>query len=245
MIKVLIVEDDPMVAEINKNYLGFVKGFSCEGIVQDTKEAESFLEKNQVDLILLDLFMPEKNGIELLMEIRKEDKSIDVIVISAASDIQSVKSALRLGSVDYLIKPFEFDRFNDALKKYKNEHEIIIRHDKFDQEELDEQLLHQNKFTIDSSTQLPKGLTKETLCSVVEGIFTEVKTKEKFSTETLAALVGISRVSMRKYLKFLADIEMVSVELDYKKTGRPTYTYNIKKENKNRIKPYLNSEVTF
>lgn len=237
MIRVLIVEDDPMVAEINKKYLSAVPGFLCAGIVQDAKEARRFLEKNKIELILLDIFMPGKNGIELLVEIRKEDKSVDVIVISAASDIQSIKSALRLGSVDYLIKPFEFERFNGALRKYKEEYELMNQKDRLGQEELDKQLLRQNKIAGHPAAELPKGLTQETLRRVVDNI---LEGKEgKFSTEKLAVEVGVSRVSMRKYLKFLADIELVSVELNYKKTGRPTHTYHIKKENTDRIKPYL------
>ncbi|WP_257351133.1 response regulator [Pseudalkalibacillus decolorationis] len=237
MIRVLIVEDDPMVAEINKKYLCSVKGFSCAGAVKNAKEAMGFIKKYKVDLVLLDIFMPGKNGIELLVEIRNKDKSIDAIVISAASDIQSIKSALRLGSVDYLIKPFEFERFNSALMKYKEEFELMNKKGSIAQEELDNQLLRQNKMVVNQRAVLPKGLTQQTLQRVVDTILMD--SKEKFSTENLAAQVGVSRVSMRKYLKFLAEIEMVSVEMNYKKTGRPIHTYYINKENTDRIKPYL------
>lgn len=238
MIRVLVVEDDPMVAEINKNYLHSVKGFTCVGIAKTVNEAMDFIRNNKVELVLLDIFMPGKTGIELLVEIRNEAKSVDAIVISAASDIQSIKTALRLGSVDYLIKPFEFERFNSALRKYKEEFELMNGKETIAQEELDKQLLRQYGVPFEQSAAvLPKGLTRETLQLVVDTILEGER--ENFSTNKLAVEVGVSRVSMRKYLKFLADIEMVSVEMHYKKTGRPIHTYYINKANTDKIKPYL------
>ncbi|SEM70968.1 response regulator [Lihuaxuella thermophila] len=236
MIRVLIVEDDPMVAEINKRYLDSIPGFVCAGIVSDVSEAWAFLETHPVELVLLDIYMPGKNGLELLTEIRKEGKSIDVIVISAANDIPSIKKALRLGAVDYLIKPFEFERLNAALKIYRTEHEIMKEQEELSQEELDQLLLHPNKTGADHR-QLPKGLTQETLKRVVDSIL-EMK-GERFTAEALANQVGISRVSIRKYLKFLTGIGFVSIDLAYGTVGRPVYQYYVNEFNLDRIDPYL------
>lgn len=236
MIRVLIVEDDPMVAEINKRYLGSISGFTCVGVVSDVQGASAFLDRKAVDLVLLDIFMPGKNGLELLTEIRKKEKSIDVIVISAANDIQNIKKALRLGAVDYLIKPFEFERLNSALRIYQNEHEFMKEQQKLNQEELDKLLHYQYKINA-TPLELPKGLSQETLQRVVDWIF-EMKT-EGFSTEELANKVGISRVSVRKYLKFLTEIEFVSIDLIYRSVGRPVYLYFLNEINSERIKPYL------
>src|SRR3954453_13487931 len=115
MIKVLIVEDDPMVAEFNKRYLKEMKGFCLSGIVYNVKDAREFLEKEQVNLVLLDVYMPGTNGLELLHFIREQKVDVDVILITAAADTEKIHTALRLGAVDYLIKPFEFQRFNQAL----------------------------------------------------------------------------------------------------------------------------------
>ncbi|MCH5584839.1 response regulator [Shimazuella sp. AN120528] len=233
MIKVFIIEDDPMVMEINKHYLESVKGFECVGTAANTSEAWTFLEKNRVDLILLDIFMPNENGMQFFTKLRKEEKKIDVIIISAASDIENIKTALRLGAVDYLIKPFQFERFIAALTKYQKEYEFIKTQKKISQEELDEQFLFQKK---SPNLKLPKGLTQETLQRVVNQIF---EIKEGFSTLELADMLGISRVSIRKYLHFLVEIEFLSFDLNYKTAGRPVHRYYVNKRNISKINPYL------
>ncbi|UOQ94897.1 response regulator [Halobacillus shinanisalinarum] len=241
MIKVLIVEDDPMVAEINKSYLRAVKGFECAGVAKNTTEAMEWIKKGEIELVLLDIFMPGNNGIDLLVDIRKEDQCVDAIVISAASDIQNIKSVLRLGVVDYLIKPFEFERFSSALKNYKNEYELISQQKVMVQDELDNQLLRQNKL-MEQCESLPKGLTRETLQIVVENIIEG--NKKPFTTAMLAEEIGVSRVSTRKYLKFLTEIEMVSVNLHYKKTGRPIHMYEVNYEKTGLITPYLKADLS-
>jgi two-component system, CitB family, response regulator MalR len=235
MIRVLIVEDDPMVGEINRHYLESISGFSCIGIASNAAEAWTFLRKEPVDLVLLDIFMPGKNGLQLLTEIRKEEKSVDVIVISAANDIQNIKKALRLGAVDYLIKPFTFERLKSALQTYQKEQEMITEREEWSQEELDKLLLHQEQ-TPPSPTELPKGLTQETLQRVVDSIFTM---NEGFTAEELAQSIGISRVSVRKYLKFLVEIGFLSVDLIYGTVGRPVYRYDVNEHHSARITPYI------
>ncbi|WP_026676986.1 response regulator [Fictibacillus gelatini] len=236
MIQVLIVEDDPMVAEVNKKYLTAIPGFSCAGIVSNVTEAWTFIEQNPIDLVLLDVFMPGKSGLDLLREIRKEGKGIDVIVITAANDIENVKKALRLGAVDYLIKPFEFRRLESALTIYQKEYEAMNKREQLSQEELDNLLIYQkNKEPI--SFNLPKGLTKETLHLVVNNI---LKMNSKgFSAEQLANEVGISRVSVRKYLKFLTEIELVAIEVSYGTIGRPVTTYRLIEVNMERLERYI------
>ena len=115
MINVLIVEDDPMVAEFNKRYLNQVEGFKLKAVARSFEEAIEVLKTKDIQLILLDIFMPGLSGLELLSQIRKTDSEVDVIIVSAACDIQTIKKALKYGAVDYLIKPFEFERFNSAL----------------------------------------------------------------------------------------------------------------------------------
>jgi len=236
MIKVFIVEDDPMVMEINKQYLNSVKGFECIGTAANTAEAWIFLEKNTaVDLILLDIFMPNENGLHFFSRLRNAEKKLDVIIISAASDMENIKTALRLGAVDYLIKPFQFERFIAALKKYQTEYEFIKSQQKISQDQLDEQLLFQKKST---SLKLPKGVTQETLQRVVNEILV---IKDGFTTIQMSNVLGISRVSIRKYLQFLVDIELLSVDLNYQTTGRPVQLYFVNKGNIEKIKLYLTS----
>lgn len=235
MIKVLIVEDDPMVAEFNKRYLEQVGGFRLVEIAHSVDEALTVLEQKEIDLILLDIFMPGMNGLELLSQIRKLGKGVDVIVVSAARDSYSIKKALQFGAVDYLIKPFEFDRFYEALMAYRIRTSLMKEQDKLSQAELDKQIF-QKDFPI-KSKELPKGLTRDTLKLVWDRI---QETKEElFSTEEIAQRVGISRVSMRKYLSFLADIGVIKTEVFYGSVGRPVYKHRYLPSKGDIIKYYL------
>ena len=118
MYKVLIVEDDPMVAMINEQYISKNKQFSVVGKCKDGKSALEFLEKQEADLVVLDVFMPQMDGFETLRQIRKKQISVDVIMVTAANDRESLEEALHLGIIDYLVKPFTFERFRIALEKF-------------------------------------------------------------------------------------------------------------------------------
>ncbi|MED3563834.1 response regulator, partial [Bacillus xiapuensis] len=179
MIAVMIVEDDPMVAELNKRYLERMDGFRLAAMVSSVDEAIRLLEKQNIDLILLDIFMPGKQGLDLLTYLREKDKETDVVIISAASDMERIKKALRYGVVDYLIKPFEFDRFNMALSSYKEQAAVIQSQPVISQEVLDTQLLHREDKPL--MEELPKGVTKDTLKQIWEAI-QELK-NAPFSTE--------------------------------------------------------------
>ena len=118
MYKVLIVEDDPMVAMINEQYVRRNKQFCVVGVCKDGKSALEYLKENTVDLIVLDVFMPHMDGFETLQQIRKNKISAEVIMVTAANDRESLEEALHLGIIDYLVKPFTFERFQMALEKY-------------------------------------------------------------------------------------------------------------------------------
>ncbi|MBZ9685441.1 response regulator [Clostridium estertheticum] len=235
MIKVLIVEDDPMVVKFNKYYLEQVGGFELKGVAASADDAFSVLEKEPIDLILLDIYMPGINGLELLSQLRKTDTNVDVIIVSAAKDSISIKKALQHGAVDYLIKPFEFERFSAALSSYKNREKFINSKEHISQEELDK-LLHY-KQQPSSLEAFPKGLDKNTLKLVWDKIL-EIK-DTAFSTDELAVLLGISRVSIRKYLNFLEEINALKKEVIYGSLGRPIYKYKYIKSNTNSINNYL------
>ena len=118
MIKVLLVEDDPMVLKFHEHYLNQVKGFELVDKARTGEEALELLAVKSYDLVLLDIFMPGMDGLQLLKIIREQERNLDVIVISAAKDKERIQSALRNGAVDYIIKPFDFERFNLALTNF-------------------------------------------------------------------------------------------------------------------------------
>ena len=222
MINVLIIEDDPMVAKFNAIYLDSIPGFSVVGVAENAEEGWQFYQTSKVDLILLDVYMGKKTGLELLSDFRRADDPVDVIMISAANDKQSVQTALRNGAVDYLIKPFSFERFQEALLQYAQKHQVMKGCENISQEEIDTFLLKSEK---QQSTvlELPKGLTVRTFTTIVKQIMSRSRTE--FSASHLAVETGISRVSVRKYLNYLVEMNMLSVNIVYQETGRPLHQF--------------------
>ncbi|MBN8252732.1 response regulator [Priestia flexa] len=236
MINILIVEDDPMVAQFNQKYVEDIDGFSVAGIAHSVKDALSQLEEVHVDLILLDIFMPGQNGLELLTYIRQEQKEVDVIAITAASDMKTIQQVLRNGAIEYLIKPFTFSRFQQALVTYKNKFYTMKSQSRMNQQEVDELFTSHSSDEIESET-LPKGLTTGTLEVVIQKI--EEMNGEAFSTDDIAEKSGISRVSVRKYLKFLTDIGVLGERMTYGTIGRPVYAYIYNEKQKHVLSNYL------
>lgn len=235
MINVMIVEDDPMVIEFNKRYLHQVEGFSLQAVARSIPEAIAVLDKYDIHLILLDIYMPGSTGLEFLSQIRESGRGVDVIMVSAASDIHAIKKALHYGAIDYLIKPFEFERFRLALTAYRERHGYIKQKMQLSQTDLDQFIL-QRKEEQASFKPLPKGLDKHTL----QKVWSQVLAMEHdFSTSEIARYVGISRVSMRKYLDFLQTIGMIRVELSHGSIGRPIYKYRYLGVEDNYIRQYL------
>lgn len=238
MIKVMIVEDDPMVAALNRQYLEKVEGFALSGIAENAESAMAFLAETDVDLILLDIHMPGKGGMEYLGWIRERKQDLDVILITAASEIAQIQQALRLGAADYLIKPFEFSRFQEALLQYRNNYDKFNQGKRVSQQELD-RLLRRKSATVaelPNVQAVPKGLTKTTLQTINDVIL--LNRTKTFSTEELATAVSISRVSVRKYLKFLTEIGYLEENLIYG-VGRPIYQYRLDPEGSHRLDPYI------
>jgi len=231
----MIVEDDPMVAQINNRYLTKIDGFRLAATATSVDEAVQLLKTEEIQLILLDIFMPGKLGLELLAYLRNNDLETDVIIISAASDLERIKRALRYGIIDYLIKPFEFERFNTALTNYLKQTRFIDKQDSVSQQELDTLLLHRDESVL--AEDLPKGLAKDTLKQVWDAV--QQLKKVPFSTDDIVNVVGISRVSARKYLNFLKDIGILEVKVIYGAVGRPVYQHEYNQFKEHLIKNFL------
>ena len=227
MISVLIIEDDPMVAKFNAIYLESIPGFTLAGIAKNAEEGWLFYQTNKVDLILLDVYLGGKTGLELLRDFRRATNPVDAIIITAANDKESVQTALRYGAVDYLIKPFSFERFQEALLQYGQKHRVMYDNENVSQEEIDTFLLKSNKRQ-STVHELPKGLTVRTFSTIVKQIIK--RQREPFSAADLAEETGISSVSVRKYLKHLVETDMLKVNIVYQETGRPLHRFILKLE---------------
>lgn len=233
MIRILVVEDDPMVGKFHEHYIKQLKDFELIDIARTSEQALKFLEKQSYDLVLLDIFMPGIDGLQLLKEIRNKNFNVDVIVISAANEKEQIQTAMRFGAVDYIIKPFEFERFNLALNNYKLRRTNLENLTQVKQEDLDKNLTIKET---PSDTNVPKGLDKNTLKLIWEII---LKQENMFTTDEIASSAGISRVSIRKYLEFFKSLNVLSLELHRGSVGRPIYKYKCLDKSSSIINHYV------
>jgi len=228
VINVLIVDDDAMVAELNYRYVTQLPDFQCCGVASTLEKAKELIlnPEHSIDLILLDVYMQQDNGLDLLPTLRSLRRPIDVIMISSASDAETIKKSLHYGVVDYLIKPFQFERFAEALTNWKQKKMLMENQDHYAQAELD-RILHgtQTPVVAADTKRLPKGLTAQTLRTICQWIDANADTE--FSTEDLSTAVLISRVSCRKYLVWLEEMKILHTNVHYGVTGRPVYRYRL------------------
>lgn len=220
MYEVLIVEDDPMVAMINKQYVHQNPQFHVANICRDGDTALEFLEKNKVHLVILDLYMPNKDGLTLLRDIRERKIPVSVIMVTAANDSASIEEALRLGITDYLVKPFFNDRFQQALETFLSREDTFRNVASFDQQHIDEVL---SGTAAKAAPQLPKGIQDQTLKTIC--VFLEQKGKQELTAEEIADNVGLSRVTIRRYMNYLLEKGRIVGHMNYETGGRPCMLY--------------------
>lgn len=236
MLNILIVEDDPMVAQINQQFIKKIDDQTSVDIVSNVKEAIKHIENKEIDLLLLDIYMPEENGLTFLKYVREQGYKIDAILITAATDIEEIQTAFRYGAVDYLIKPFDFERFQQSLLRYKKGLTFFNKTSSINQTDIDAEFLNKEVVDRDSELKLPKGVTEATLQVIIDKM--KYFEENEFSTDDISKRVNISRVSVRKYLKFLTDIEVLEESLNYG-IGRPINFYKVKKDNLQYLKGYI------
>lgn len=223
MIKVLIVEDDPMVATINARFLERVAGYSLVGLAPSLEEARRIIGDQKPELILLDLFLPRASGMDLLRWIRETGLGLDVILITADSTSARVREALRYGAVDYLIKPFTFERFQEALERYAQRRQEMARTETLSQEELDGLLVSPPAETPD--VELEKGINKYTLQIIWKELIGQGENYS--SAEAISEHTGVASVTVRRYLNFLERDGQVERLVEYGRIGRPQHRYRM------------------
>ena len=222
MYKVLIVEDDPMVAMINEQYIKRNKNFVIIGKCNDGASALDFLGNNDTDLLILDVYMPKMDGFETLRRIRNKQITVDAIMVTAANDIESLEEALHLGIVDYLVKPFTFERFQMALEKYIAQDNALKDIDTLNQTSIDHIIENSRK---KSEDLLPKGIQEKTLQLIMEHL-----QKHKgvwFTGDEIAEKIGLTGVTVRRYMNYLAESGRVIGEMNYETGGRPCMLYKV------------------
>ena len=220
--KILIIEDDPMVAMIHKEYFKRKEISNDLNHVSTLEEAKEFLANSDTDLIILDNYLADGQGIEFLPEL----KGYPIIMITAANDVQTVEAALTNGVVDYLVKPFTYERFSQAIDKVQDYMKLLSK-EKINQDLIDDYL---NSARVEEEEDsLPKGLSRITLKKVLENI----KEQETgFTTQQVADALDISRITIRKYLNHLVNINVLSEDAEYYTSGRPVSVFTVVSDSK-------------
>ncbi|WP_303722444.1 response regulator [Malonomonas rubra] len=221
-VRVLVVEDDMRISELHQRFVEKLPEFEVVGVANAIADAEEMVDVLQPDLVLLDLFFPEGNGMDLLKSIRNREQACDVILITAAREMASLQEALRGGVFDYIIKPVFFPRFAEALQKFYEYFCQLQEGGALEQKDVD-RLLHAHRQPEADTGAIPKGIDALTL-SKVRKVFDDPAVTD-LNAEEVGKAVGISRSTARRYLEFLATEGFLKADLIYGVVGRPERRY--------------------
>ncbi|MEU1282398.1 response regulator [Streptomyces sp. NPDC005805] len=217
-IRVLVVEDDPVAADAHALYVGRVASFSVVGTVHSRAAAVRTLERADVDLLLLDLYLPDGHGLQLVRSLRAAGHSADVIAVTSARDLAVVREGVSLGVVQYVLKPFTFATLRDRLDRYAEFR--TAAGEASGQDEVDRALSALRAPR--AETALPKGLSAPTLEAVTR---TLREAAEGLTATEAAGAVGISRITARRYLEHLVTAGRAVRAPQYGQVGRPELQY--------------------
>jgi response regulator of citrate/malate metabolism len=224
MIRIIIVEDDPLVAQLNAAYLSRIEGVQVTGVFSNGQAALEHLKKHSTELAVVDVYMPICNGIELLRQIRANGIQTAVIMITAATEVAVVDDALLLGIVDYLIKPFSYERLRDTVLRFRDKLSLRQGVEKANQEMVDK--LMGKRVPKKANDDLPKGLNARTLAAIREVV--DRSPDGEHTCESISAASGLSRVTVRHYLNYLIERDVLTSSIDYETGGRPRVLYKLK-----------------
>jgi response regulator of citrate/malate metabolism len=223
VINTLVVDDDYRVAAINAAYVKQIDGFAVVGLAHTAGQALRAVDALAPDLILLDLYLPDDSGLTVMRRLAERmDPRPDVLAVTAARDVTSVRTAMQLGAVNYLVKPFRSASLRERLTAYRDLRQRLTSLSEADQQDVDALygLLHAG------AQQAPpsKGHSAPTLALVRDAVRAS---GNDVSAADVAASVGISRPTAQRYLSYLTQHGMVELQLRYGSAGRPEHRYSI------------------
>ncbi len=220
----MIGEDDARIAEIQNRFLEKLPSFEVVGIALTLEDCENMIDILAPDLVLLDVHFPDGSGFELLKSIRTQKQHIEVILVTAAKDMESLKEAMHGGVFDYVVKPLEFNRLRDSLSRFEDYFNRLNTLDTFEQSDIDGLMPR----TIESSqperieVRLPKGIDALTL-SKIRRLFSAGDVS--LGAEQVGQSIGASRTTARRYLEYLVSNSELKVDVSYGGVGRPERHY--------------------
>lgn len=216
-VQVLVVEDEAIAAEAHRTYVERVPGFEVAGVARSFQEAVRILDRTHVDLVLLDMNLPDGHGLDLLRQLRAIGRPLDVVAVTSARDVEVVRAAASLGVVGYLLKPFTFAMLRAKLDQYRAFVESLAG-DTVDQDAVDAAFSAMRPAP--GAVALPKGLSQETL-DAVRGVIGD----HPLTAAEVGEAIGASRVTARRYLEHLADAHQLVRTTRFGGSGRPQVEY--------------------
>jgi two-component system CitB family response regulator len=220
MIRVAIIDDDFRIADIHAAYVDKVDGFQAIAKAHTAAEAVAVVDRLRPDLLLLDLYLPDEHGLDLVARLRREGHpQVDVIVITAAKDADSVRAAMQGGALHYLLKPFSFPALRDKLLSYEQMRSRLAALHEPDQRNVDRVF-----GALRAPDQLAgaKGRSPHTL-ETVERLLGSGD--QELSATELAEMTGMSRATAQRYLSHLHELGRAEIRLRYGSGGRPEHRY--------------------
>lgn len=221
MLEILIIEDDKRIADIHKRFIEKIEGFQVVGSAHNGAEAKDWIQALKPQLILLDVFLPDMKGTDLLPYIKQESPESDVIFITAASETAIVKSAFRSGVSDYMLKPLTFDRFKKSLLAYQSKRSSLEKEGSLNEQSI-EQLWNKSYETTNEQLLTPKGIDPSTMSKIKEKLN---GSSVGITAEEMGIACGMSRSTARRYLEHLTAEQEARAELLYGTIGRPERRY--------------------
>ncbi|KGA97533.1 transcriptional regulator [Alkalihalobacillus alcalophilus ATCC 27647 = CGMCC 1.3604] len=217
---VLISEDDYRVADIHRQYLQNIQGVNVIAVAKTAQETLELVQLKQPDVVLLDVYLPDELGINIMDDLRKACLGLQIVLITAATDKEVLQKAYQYGVVDYLVKPIALERLADAVAKAKKNRQLLHTSNDVTQQLLDE--IFQPMVKKAKEPDLPKGIDQLTLEKVKALLKQQT---EGITAEALGHLFGASRTTSRRYLEYLISIDEARAELVYGIVGRPERKY--------------------
>lgn len=220
MIRTLVVDDDFMSASIHRSYVERIGGFEVVGEAHSGGEALELVGRLRPDLVLLDIYLPDMSGLDVLRQLRQDrDAAVDVIAVTAAKDVKTLRAAMQGGVVHYVVKPFLFETFRERLERYAVLKQRLERLREASQVDVDYLF---SLLRVEGRERLPKGISAPTLSAVVAAAR---ESDREVSAVDVAEQAGISRGTARRYLEYLESLGSVELTLRYGATGRPEHLY--------------------
>ncbi len=221
-LSVIVVDDDFMIAKVHKKFIESEMGYRVVATTYNYEQTLDEVKKTRPDLLVLDVYLPDRSGIELLRTLRSQCIPCDVILITAATEKEVAEEGFRLGVFDYLIKPFLLDHLKESLVKYQQYKECLSLRANVNQDIVDDLKKIRSMAPV---KQLQTGIDFRTLEHIKASL---MKTGDFQSAEEVARLAKVSRSTARTYLSYLVEENIVEEKLQYGAVGRPQRLYNLR-----------------